>query len=59
MFGQAKRYCANLGGGGNDHRARPPKPVLRPQKVGLVWSVPISSKENDRAQTNGGGGNAS
>ena len=27
----------------------------RPQKVGLVWSVPISSKENDRAWKKGGG----
>ena len=26
----------------------------RPQEVGLVWSVPISSKGNDRAWTNGG-----
>ena len=25
----------------------------RTEKVGLVLSVPVSSKENDRAQTNG------
>ena len=37
------------------YRARPPKPVWRPQKVGLVWSVPVSSKDNDRTWTNGGG----
>ena len=27
----------------------------RPQKVGFAWSVPVSSKENNRAKTNGGG----
>ena len=27
----------------------------RPQKVGFVWSVPVSSKEDDRARTKGGG----
>ena len=26
----------------------------RPQKVGLIWSVPVSFKENDRVWTNGG-----
>ena len=26
----------------------------RPQKVGFAWSVPVSSKENNRAKTNGG-----
>ena len=30
------------------------------RKVGLGWSVPVSSKEDDRAWTNGrGGGNVS
>ena len=61
----AWRTCANvslryppfdysdLGGGGESyHRARPPKPVL---KVGFAWSVPVSSKENNRAETNGAG----
>ena len=28
--------------------------IWRPQKVGLVWSVPVSSKDNDTAWTNGG-----
>ena len=32
---------------------------LRPQKVGFVWSVLVSSKENDRARTNGAGENVS
>ena len=27
----------------------------RPQKVGLVWSVPVPSQQNDRAWTRGGG----
>ena len=27
----------------------------RPQKVGLVWSAPVPSKESDRAWTKGGG----
>ena len=28
----------------------------RPDKAGFAWSVPVSSKENNRAKTNGGGG---
>ena len=32
------------------------KKFWRPQKVGFPWSVPVSSKENNRAKTNGGGG---
>ena len=31
----------------------------RPQRVGFAWSEPVSSKENNRAKTNGGGGNVS
>ena len=31
----------------------------RALKVGLVWSVPVPSKENDIAWTNGGGENVS
>ena len=27
----------------------------RPHKVGFAWSVPVSSKEKNRAKTNGGG----
>ena len=27
----------------------------RPQKVGFAWSEPVSSKENNRTKTNGGG----
>ena len=29
------------------------------QKVGFAWSVPVSSKENNRAKTNGGWENVS
>ena len=45
-------------GGETCCRVPPPKPVLEfwmPQKVGFVWSVPVSYKENDRVWTNGGG----
>ena len=31
----------------------------RPEKAGFAWSVPVSSKENNRAKTNGGGENVS
>ena len=31
----------------------------KPQKVGLVWTVPTSCKGNDRAWTDGEGGNVS
>ena len=43
------------GGGGTYYRARPPKLHWKPQKWGLVWLAPISSKGNDIAWTNGGG----
>ena len=32
-----------------------PRTIECAQKVGLVWSVPVPSKENDTAWTNGGG----
>ena len=48
--GGGRTYHAIWGGG------NPPKPVLEASKVGLVWSVPVSTKLNDRAWTNGGGG---
>ena len=48
------RFC----GGETYYRAPPPKPFGRPQKVGFVRSVPVSSKENDMACT-GGGANVS
>ena len=45
-----------LGGGETYHRARPPKPVLEASESGIAWSEPVSSKKNNRAKTNGGGG---
>ena len=45
-----KPYHAVLGVGWETYyRARPPKPVWRAEKVGLVWSVPVPTKENDKA----------
>ena len=49
--------CDFGGGGGTCYRARPPNQLWRPQKVGLVWSVPVpvSARENDRAFNKRGG----
>ena len=47
--GGGKTYRAIFGGRGKRNFC------WRPQKMGLVWSVPISSEENDRAWTDGGG----
>ena len=47
-----KTYRAILGGGGGAKRTikRPlQNQFWRPQKMGFLWSVPVSSKENDRA----------
>ena len=56
--GGAKRIMRFFfGGGGQRTIERALKNHFwRPQKVGFVWSVPMSSKANDRAWTNGGGG---
>ena len=52
-----KTYRAILGGGGKRTIERAlQNQFWRPQKVGFAWSVPVSSKENNRAKTNGGGG---
>ena len=45
-----QNVSCDLGGGECSNRAPPPKPVL----VGFVWSVPVPSKEHDRACTGGG-----
>ena len=46
--GGAKRIV-RLGGGGRTIKCPPPQNQFwRPQKMGFVWSVPVSSKENDR-----------
>ena len=58
VFAHLSWKAANGGGGGKTYRAilggkRTIECALqthfwRPQKVGLVWSAPVSSKENDR-----------
>ena len=57
--GVVNRTMANrgwlLGGGGGTHyRVRPPKPILEASESGIGLVLPVSSKENDRAWTNGG-----
>ena len=49
--GGGKTYRAILRGGGRKHTVERSlqNQFWMPQKVGLVWSVPVSSKENDRA----------
>ena len=48
--------CAFGGGGGERTVKRPLQTQFwRPQKVGFVWSVPVSSMENDIAWAKGGG----
>ena len=49
------KTCPILGGGERTIESALQNQFWRPQKVGLVWSVAVSSKENDRARTNGGG----
>ena len=49
-----KTYRAIFWEGTSYQRARPPKPVLQASEVGLVWFVPVSSKEHDRTLTKGG-----
>ena len=51
-----KTYRAIFWGGGETyHRVRLQNQFWRPHKVTFAWSVPVSSKENNRAKTNGGG----
>ena len=49
--GGGKTYRAILGGGGEKRTIKCPLQTQfwRPQKVGFVWSVPVSSKKNDIA----------
>ena len=53
MGGGGKMYRAILGGGGGEtyYRVPPPKPLLEASefKVGFVWSVLVSAKENNMA----------
>ena len=53
--GGAKCIVRFWGGGGKRTMKCPLQTqFLRPQKVGFVWSVPVSCKENDIARTEGG-----
>ena len=53
--GGAKRIMRFVGGGRTTERALQ-NHFWKPQKVGLVWSAPMSSNGNKRAWTNWGGG---
>ena len=54
QMGGGKRIVRILGGEQTIEHALQNQ-VWRPQKVGLVWSVPFSSKQNDRAWITRGG----
>ena len=51
-----KTNCAILGRGQRTVDCALQNQLWRPQKAGLVWSVPVSSEENDRAWGTDGGG---
>ena len=53
MGGQ--NVSCDFGGGKRTIECALQNQFWRPQKVGFAWSVPVSSKENNRAKTNGGG----
>ena len=46
----------NLGGGERTAKCALQNHFWRPQKLGLVWSVPLSLKGNDRESPKRGGG---
>ena len=54
MGGQ--NVSCDFGGGKRTMERALQNQFWRPLKVGFAWSVPVSSKENNRAKTNGGGG---
>ena len=53
MGGQ--NVSCDFGGGNHTVERALQNQFWRPQKVGFAWSVPVSSKENNKAKTNGGG----
>ena len=55
--GGGQNVSCDFGGGKRTIKHPIQNQFWRPQKVGFVWSVPVSSKENDIAWTKGGGGN--
>ena len=57
MGGQ--NVSCDFGGGERTIECALQNQFWRPQTVGFAWSVPVSSKENSRAETNGGGENVS
>ena len=54
MGGQ--NISCDFGGGERTIECALQNKFWRAEKVGFAWSVPVSSKENNRAKTNGGGG---
>ena len=54
--GGGKTYRVNLGGGKRTAECALQNHFWRPQKLGLVWSVPLSFKGNDRESPKRGGG---
>ena len=60
LRGGGKTYRVNLGGEGKrTAECALQNHFWRPQKLGLVWSVPLSYKGNDRESPKKGGGNVS
>ena len=53
--GGGQNVSCDFGGGKRTIKHHLQNQFWRPQKVGFVWSVPVSSKENDIAWTKGGG----
>ena len=56
LRGGGKTYRVNLGGGKRTAECALQNHFWRPQKLGLVWSVPLSFKGNDRESPKKGGG---
>ena len=54
--GGGKTYRVTLGGGKRTAECALQNHFWRPQKSGLVWSVPLSFKGNDRESPKKGGG---
>ena len=54
--GGDKTYRVILGGGERTAECALQNHFWRPQKLGLVWSVPLSFKGNDRESPKKGGG---
>ena len=55
LMGGQNVSCDFGGGGKRTIECALQNQFWRPQKVGFAWSLPVSSKENNRAKTKGGG----